>query len=80
METMETLTTIGGIMLAIIGFFLKSTMNELKDVKEVAYRTQTRVEVMENRFSNIDAKIEDLKEAVKELTVEIKMLNTKIKQ
>ena len=74
METMETLTTIGGIMLAIIGFFLKSTMNELKDVKEVAYRTQTRVEVMESKFSNIDEKIEDLKNAVKELTVEIKML------
>jgi peptidoglycan hydrolase CwlO-like protein len=79
-EIMSILTVIGGVMLAVIGFFLRQTMDELKDIKTVAYKNQTRIEVMENRFSNIDDKMDDLKDAVKELTGEIKMLNTKIKQ
>lgn len=79
METIEILTSVCTIMMGIIVFFLKQTMSELKDVKETAYRTQTRVEVMEIKFSNVDEKFEDLKDAVKELTLEIKNLNKKIK-
>jgi len=79
MEMIEILTGIGGVMLAIISFFLRQTIQELKNVKEVAYKNQTKIEVMENRFSNIDEKMDDLKDAVKELTKEIKQLNLRTK-
>lgn len=81
--TMELLTTIGGIMLTIIGFFLKRTMDELKEVKVTAYKTRTKVEVIEkdyiNKVENLNEKFDMLYDAVKELTLEIKNLNLKIK-
>lgn len=77
---MEILTMIGGLMFAVIGFFLKQTMQELKEVKSVAYKTATKVEVLETKHINIDEKFDDLKSSIKELTQEIKNLNNRIKQ
>lgn len=79
MEVMTFLTAIGGLMLAIIGFFLKQTMDELKSVKSLSHKTATKVEVLENKYLNMDEKFEDLKVSIKELTQEIKNLNNKIK-
>ena len=42
MDTMTILTAIGGVMLSVIGFFLKQTMSELKEVKQTAYTTATK--------------------------------------
>lgn len=78
-DVMEILTFVGGLMVSIIGYFLKRTMDELKEVKQITYKNQTRIEVMETRFTNIDEKMDDLKDAVKELTQEIKALNIRIK-
>jgi peptidoglycan hydrolase CwlO-like protein len=78
-DLLEILTFVGGLMVSIIGYFLKRTMDELKDVKQITYKNQTKIEVMETRFSNIDEKMDDLKEAVKELTQEIKQLNLRTK-
>ena len=49
---MMVLTGMGGIMLAVIGFFLRQTMRELKEVKQVAYTTKSKVEVLENDYLN----------------------------
>jgi peptidoglycan hydrolase CwlO-like protein len=78
-DLLEVLTFVGGLMVSIIGYFLKRTMDELKDVKQITYKNQTKIEVMETRFSNIDEKMDDLKDAVKELTQEIKQLNLRTK-
>jgi predicted transcriptional regulator len=67
-----------GVLLSILGFFLKVLHVDLKDNIKECQRNATRIEVMENKFSNIDEKMEDLKEAVKDLTREIKVLNTKM--
>jgi uncharacterized protein YoxC len=81
--TMELLTVIGGIMLSVIGFFLKRTMDELKEVKIVAYKTKTKVEVIEkdyiNKVENLNEKFDMLYDAVKELTTEIKTLNQRMR-
>jgi dsDNA-specific endonuclease/ATPase MutS2 len=83
MQTIDILTTIGGIMLAIIGYFLKNTMEDLKRVKEVTYETKNKVAVIENDYINkIDAlndKFDLLATSLKELNQSIKELNNRIK-
>lgn len=75
METINILTVIGGIMLSVIGYFLKRTMDELKEVKIVAYKNQNEINVMKNDNKHLTDNIDKLHQAVRELTNEIKELN-----
>lgn len=83
MGTNEIITFIGGIMLAIISYFLKSTMEDLKRVKEVSYQTKTKVEVLEKEYmtkiDNLNEKFDMLYDGIKDLTREINKLNQMIK-
>lgn len=80
----EFLTLIGGVMLAVIGFFLKQTMDEIKKIKEQTYETKTKVEVLEKEYmtkiDNLNEKFDMLYDGIKDLTKEIKHLNDRIKQ
>jgi len=75
----ELLTLIGGVMLAVLGYFLKQTMQELKDVKTMAYETKGKLEVLSNdhtnKYDNLTTKMSELKEVITDLTKEIKQLN-----
>lgn len=70
---------IGGIGLSVISYFLKRTMDELKEVKNIAYDTRTKLAVLESSYTiqinQLNERIEDLKETIKELTVELKTFN-----
>jgi hypothetical protein len=83
MEMIDILTAIGGIMLAVIGYFLKSTMDELKSVKNLTYETKNQLDILKNdhinKYANITDKFDELKSAVVELTKEIKELNKRVK-
>ena len=83
MEMIDLLTAIGGIMLAIIGYFLKATMSELKDVKEMSYNTKNQLDILKNdhvnKYANMSDKFDELKAAVVDLTKEIKELNKRVK-
>jgi peptidoglycan hydrolase CwlO-like protein len=83
METIDILTTIGGVMMAIIGYFLKNTMEDLKKVKEVTYETKNKVAVIENDYINkrdaLNDKFDLLATNLKELNQSIKELNNRIK-
>ncbi len=83
MEMMELLTLIGGAMLTIIGYFLRQTMNELKEIKTIAYSTKTKVEVLENDYLNkiasLNGKFDLLYNALDKLTTKIEELNKRIK-
>lgn len=80
---MTLLTVIGGVMLSIIGYFLRSTMEELKDVKKVTYLTSTKLEVLERDYllqvKYLNDKFDHLTDSMAELTKEIKILSQKIK-
>lgn len=80
---MSILTFIGGIMLAIIGYFLRQTMEELKEVKKATYLTSTKLEVLERDYllqvKYLNDKFDDLSDNMVELTKEIKNLSQKIK-
>lgn len=82
MEMIDLLTAIGGIMLAIIGYFLKATMSELKDVKEMSYNTKNQLDILKNdhvnKYANMSDKFDELKVAVYDLTKEITTLNRSI--
>lgn len=79
----EILVLIGGVSISVIGYFLKSTMDEIKKIKEVAYQTKTKVEVMEadyiNKITNLNQKFDLLYNAIEKLTDKIEKLNEKIK-
>jgi len=83
MEVQDLLTAIGGFMLAIIGFFLKQTMEELKTIKEVTYETKTKVQVLENdylnKIDNLNDRFDMLNSSLEKLTKNIEELNKRIK-
>lgn len=80
---MSLLTFVGGLMLSIISYFLKRTMDELKEVKMIAYNTKTKVEVLENDYINkvnqLNEKFDLLYGAIDKLTTKIEELNKRIK-
>jgi len=81
MGTYELLVAIGGIMLSIVSFFLKSTMDDLKSVKLLSYETKNKLDILQNDHINKHAtltdKFDELKQALNELTKELKELNKK---
>ena len=83
MEMIEWLTGIGGVMLTIISYFLRQTMNDLKTVMEVSFDTKTKMQVLENDYVNkvqqLNDKFDLLSESLKELNKNIQKLNDKIK-
>ena len=74
---------VGGILIAVIGYFLKATIEELKDVKQMAVETKTKLEVVENdhknKYAHLSDKLDELYVMVKDLIIEVKELNKKIK-
>lgn len=74
---------IGAILIAVIGYFLKSTMEELKQFKTMAIETKSKLSLLEldhqNKYNHLNEKIDALYEAIKDLTLEVKDLNKKIK-
>ena len=79
----DLLTAIGGIMLAVIGYFLKATMAELKSVKDLSYSTKNQLDILKNdhinKYGSLSDKFEDLKSAIVDLTNELKDLNKRVK-
>lgn len=83
MATIDILTLIGGVMLSVIGYFLKATMDDLKSVKAQSFETKNKLALLENdsinKYNNLSDKFDDLKGAIVELTKEIKDLNKRVK-
>jgi hypothetical protein len=72
---------IGGVILTILGYFLKETMNDLKSVKLLTYETKNKLDILQNdhinKHANLTDKFDELKQALNELTKELKELNKK---
>jgi hypothetical protein len=81
MAMIDILTLIGGVMLTIIGYFLKNTMDDLKSVKLLTYETKSKLDILQNdhinKHANLTDKFDELKTALNELTKELKELNKK---
>lgn len=83
MAVIDVLTFIGGLMLSVIGYFLKKTMDDLKDVKIMSYNTKSELDILKNdhinKHANLTEKFDELKFSVQDLTKEIKELNKRLK-
>ena len=78
----EFMMILGGLGVSVIGYFLKQTMEQLKEVKKVAYETATKVQVIEsdylNKIDSLNTRIEMLYKAIDNLTTKIDDLNNRM--
>jgi septal ring factor EnvC (AmiA/AmiB activator) len=77
---------IGGIGIAIIGYFLKSTIEELKEtkkeierVKDLATENKGKIDLLSNNHSHLVKTLDDLYSMLKDLVIEVKELNKRVK-
>jgi peptidoglycan hydrolase CwlO-like protein len=80
---MQIINFIGGAMLAVITYFLKKTMSDLTDVKQITSDNKTQIEILKvdykNKIDHLSDKFDELKLTMSELIKEIKELNRRIK-
>ena len=79
----EILTLIGGLSISIISYFLKQTMEDLKNVKSIGYETKIKLAVLEkdylNKIESLNDKFDMLYTAIEKLSDKIERLNESIK-
>ena len=73
-----------GSLMAIVGYFLKTTMDDLKKVKEVAYEAKSDLQLLKNdhinKYEHLTEKFDALNDSVRDLIKEIKELNKEFKK
>jgi phage host-nuclease inhibitor protein Gam len=83
MDGIDILHLIGGLGLSVIAYFLKRTMDEIKEVKQMSYDTKEKVAKIEvdylNKISNLNEKIDGLQQTIKDLTDELKEYNKRFR-
>lgn len=71
-----------GVLISIIGYFLKETMEDLKDVQNMAQETKIDLGLVKldtkNKYDNLLEKIEQLFETNKEIISELKQIKDKM--
>lgn len=79
MDSEFVLKTIIGAAVAVISYFLKATMTELKEVKSQAAENRASLEILKvdyaNKFEHLTEKVSELKETLNDLIREIRVLN-----
>lgn len=82
MSVMDFLVGLGGISISVMGYFLKSSLNELKEVQRDMNEVIKKVAVIEsdyiNKFNNLTEKFDELHDVIKDLTREIKDLTREL--
>jgi uncharacterized membrane-anchored protein YhcB (DUF1043 family) len=69
---------VAGILIGIISYFLNRTMRELDKVKDNSERNTIKISLLENNHIHLTDKFDQLYDAVKDLTVEIKNLSLQL--
>lgn len=75
---------LGGSFTAVLGYFLKTTMDDLRKVKEVANEAKNDINILKvdhmNKYDHLTDKFDELAISVKDLTKEIKDLNKELRK
>jgi len=78
----EIFYTIGGILVSVISYFLKKTMDKLSDVEKLSNENKNQIDLLKVEhkleMKGLTEKFDELKHAVNELIKEIKELNKRI--
>ena len=68
-----------GIIVAVLGYFLRETMQDLKSVKQQSHQNKANIDLLRleytNKFETLTEKVGELKETLSDLIKEIKSLN-----
>lgn len=75
---MEIPYIIAASLIAVISYFLKMTMDELKETKKMAIENKNKIDIVENNHNHLTNKFDMLYDAVKDLTKEIKHLTIEL--
>jgi hypothetical protein len=77
------LTFIFSVIIGIIGYFVRQTLNDISVLKDEKTVIASDLEVLKNdhlnKYHNLSEKFDELKEVMRDLTKEIKDLNSRIK-
>lgn len=78
----QVMIYVGGILIGIIGFFLRKSLDDIRSLKDLAYKTDRELEILKtehiNKYNRLEEKFDELYSAVKDLTMEIKSLNIQL--
>ena len=81
MTYIELSITIGGILLAIVGYFLKSLHTDLKDVQQESINNKTEVQLLKLKQEQDRIHMEEITQAkLQMLTDNVNSLTTQVKQ
>lgn len=73
---------VGAILVAVIAYFLKKTMDDLKETAKMSVENKSEISILKTDYKNkIDfftEKFDELKVTISELIKEIKELNKRI--
>lgn len=78
MENINILPTIIGIVISVMGYFLKKTMDKLDAVEKQGIENKAKIDIVDNNHTHLSEKVDKLYDAIKDLTVEIKNLSKEI--
>jgi peptidoglycan hydrolase CwlO-like protein len=76
-EINAIITSVAAIGIAVIGYFLRGILDDVKSLGEKTNKLETKVELFETKHNNLEDKIDDIKDVLKDLASDIKQLNKK---
>jgi SMC interacting uncharacterized protein involved in chromosome segregation len=84
MELQQIIMTVMGLLISIIGYFLKRQMEKMDKMEETLIRTKSKLDLVENDYINkhnhLSEKMDELYGALKELSGEIKQLTKELRK
>jgi cell division protein FtsB len=80
----ELISSVIGILVAVVAYFLKKNIDDFKKIEEVVQTCKIKIEVMETdhtlKHKYLNEKFDLLNQTMKDLTFEIKGLRNEIHQ
>ena len=82
MEIQEIIMTAMGFLITIIGFFLKRVIADLDKTKELTYKNEAEINLINSesrlKYQHLEGKINELTLMVKELAVELRNISVQL--
>ncbi len=78
MDIQQIGTVIVGIVISIIAYFMKATMDEIKIHRDKLNAHDVEIKVLENNHNSLNNRMDELFDAIKELSIDIKGLTREL--
>jgi hypothetical protein len=82
MEHINLVIVVFGVLMGAVGYFLKKTMEDIKDLQISELNMKIKLEVLENdhinKHTHMNEKFDELNKVMVDLTKELKNLNIEL--